>query len=52
MRMESDSKITFKKEKIEYLDPNHDNTLVISIRMIIDQVKRVMIDISSSINIF
>lgn len=52
LRMESDSQITFKKEKIEYLDPNHDNALVISIRMINDQVKRVMIDISSFINIF
>lgn len=49
--MEDDSKITFKKKKVEYLDPNHSDALVVSMRMINAQIKRVMIDTGNSTNI-
>lgn len=49
-RLEDNSEITFKEEEMEYLDLNYDDALVISMRMINAQVKRVMIDIGSSAN--
>lgn len=33
-RSEDDSKITFKYEEMKYLDSNHDDAIVVSIRMI------------------
>lgn len=48
--MRDDPKITFKEEKMKYLDPNHDNALVFSVRMINARVKRVVIEIGSFAN--
>lgn len=49
--MEGDQEITFKEDKVKYIDPNHDDTQVISDRIINVLVKRVMIDIDSYIDI-
>ena len=43
-KMEGDQEITLKEEKVKHIDPNHDDTLVISDRIINVLVKRVMID--------
>lgn len=43
--MEVHLEIIFKEEKIEYLDLNYDDALVLSIMMINAWVKRVMINI-------
>lgn len=50
-RLENNSKITFKDEEMEYLDPNLDNTLVVFVRIINARVKRVIIDIDSFVDI-
>lgn len=50
-RQERGAEITFKEKEREYLDPNHDNTLVVFVKMINARVKRVMIDTSSFANI-
>ena len=52
MRMEGNPKITFKKEETECFNPNHDYATVVSLRMINARVKRTIIDIGSSANIF
>lgn len=49
--MEDNLEITFKEEETKYLDPNHDNPLVVFVRMINARVKRVMIDTDSFPNI-
>lgn len=51
-RSEDDSKIIFKKEETKYLNPNYDDTLMVFIRMTNAREKRVMINTSSSIDIF
>lgn len=33
-RMKGESKVTYKDEDTEYFDPNHDDALVVSMRMI------------------
>lgn len=43
-------KIIFKEEETEYLDLNHDDALIVFMRMINTQMKRIMIDIGSSID--
>lgn len=40
-----------QEEEIEYFDLNHNDALVVSLRIINTRVKRVMIDIDSSTNI-
>lgn len=50
-RLGKGNKITFKKEEMEYLNPNRNNALVVSIKIINAQVKKVMIDIGSSTDI-
>lgn len=49
MRMEVHLEIIFKEEKMEYLDLNYDDALVLSIRIINARVKRVMINIVNSL---
>lgn len=49
--MGDDPKITFKEEKIKYFVPNHDDNLVVSIRVINARVNMVMIDICSFANV-
>lgn len=49
--MEDDPKITFKEKEIEYLDLNHDNAFVVSMRMINAWVNKVMINTGNSIDI-
>lgn len=51
MRQERGAEIIFKEEETEYLDPSHNNALVVSMRMINARVKRVMIITGSSTNI-
>ncbi|RZS07189.1 hypothetical protein BHM03_00038004 [Ensete ventricosum] len=43
--------ITSKEEEVGYLDLNHSDALVVSRRMIDAMVKRVLIDIRSSVDI-
>lgn len=50
--MEDNPKITFKEEETKYPDLNHDDALVVSLRMINAWVTRVIIDTSSSTDIF
>ena len=49
--MDDNLEITYKEEEVRYLDSNNDNALVVSMRMINALVKRVMIEIRSSVNI-
>lgn len=51
-QMENDLEIIFKKEKMEYLGLNHDDALVIFMRMVNALIKKVMINIGSSTNMF
>ncbi|URD75670.1 hypothetical protein MUK42_33875 [Musa troglodytarum] len=39
------------KEEMEHLDPNHDNAIVIYLRIINALVKRILVDTKSSIDI-
>lgn len=48
--LEDNSKITFKDEETEYLNPNYNDILVVFVRMINTRVKRVMIEIGSFTN--
>lgn len=50
-RIDDDSDITFKEEEVEYLNPNYDDALVVFMRMLNAQMKRVMINISNFANI-
>ena len=45
--MGDDLEIIFKEEEMKYFDPNHDDDLIVSMRMINVQVKRIMIDTKS-----
>ena len=46
-----DSEIIFKVEEMENLDSNHDDALVVFVRMINARMKRVIIDTNSSADI-
>lgn len=43
--------MTFKEKETKYYNLNHDDALIVSVRMINAQVKKIMIDISSFVNI-
>lgn len=49
--MENDLEIIFKEEEMKYLNSNHDDALIVFVRMINAQVKMVLIDIDSFTNI-
>lgn len=51
MRSKDNSKITFKDEEMEYLDSNHDDAIVVFVKMINARVKMVIIDKDSLIDI-
>lgn len=51
LKSKYDLEITFKEEETDYLDPNYDDSLVVFVRMINAQVKKVIIDIGSSFDI-
>lgn len=48
--MKDNLKITFKEEKTKFLDLDHDDVLVVSIKMINARMKMFIIDIDSSID--
>lgn len=50
-RAEDNLKITFKKKEMKYLDLNYNDALVVSMRAINTQVKRVMTDMGSSVDV-
>lgn len=51
LRTEGDLVIAFKEEEIKCLDPNNNDTLIVSIRIINARVIRVMINTNNSANI-
>lgn len=51
LRTEGDLKITFKEEEMKFLDPNNNDTSVVSIRIINARMTRFMINTDNSTNV-